>query len=179
MVSLASLYRWDAATCHRINAINRQRPFDRIFALASRLGDGAFWYGMMALMPVLYGLDGLAQSIVLALNGVLCTATYRWIKQSTSRPRPSAVYETLTLTVAPLDRFSFPSGHTLHAVSFTILICQAHPLLMWLLVPFTALVAMSRMVLGLHYPSDVLAGAAIGTMWALAAIAIAPWLVIP
>jgi undecaprenyl-diphosphatase len=39
-----------------------------------------------------------------------------------------------------------------------------YPMLAWLLVPFTLLVAISRVVLGLHYPSDVLAGAALGAL---------------
>lgn len=43
------------------------------------------------------------------------------------------------------------------------------PELAWLLVPFTLLVAASRVVLGLHYPSDVLAGAALGATIALSA----------
>jgi len=64
--------------------------------------------------------------------------------------------------VPPLDEFSFPSGHTLHAVSFTIVALTWFPALAPLLVPFTVLVAASRVVLGLHYPSDVLAATAIG-----------------
>ena len=74
------------------------------------------------------------------------------------------------LTVAPLDRFSFPSGHTLHAVGFTLLATHAHPELGWFLVPFATMVACSRLVLGLHYPSDVLTGAAIGSFMAASAI---------
>jgi len=66
---------------------------------------------------------------------------------------------------------SFPSGHTLHAVCFTTVICGHIPASGWLLGPFAALVALSRPVLGLHYPSDVLAGAALG-----GAIAAATWL---
>jgi undecaprenyl-diphosphatase len=62
----------------------------------------------------------------------------------------------------PLDRYSFPSGHTLHAVMFTALVVPSVPELAIVLIPFTMLVAASRVVLGLHYPSDVLAGAALG-----------------
>ncbi|MEK7737966.1 MAG: phosphatase PAP2 family protein, partial [Pseudomonadota bacterium] len=69
-------------------------------------------------------------------------------------------------------RFSFPSGHTLHAVSFTLVASAAYPVLapsLWL---YTALVALSRPVLGLHYPSDVLAGAAIGALLAQLVLAL-------
>lgn len=68
----------------------------------------------------------------------------------------------ITCNARPLDQFSFPSGHTLHAVAFTTITIAYFPQLAFLLIPFAFLVALSRMVLGLHYPSDVLAGAAIG-----------------
>ena len=64
--------------------------------------------------------------------------------------------------MVPLDRYSFPSGHTLHAVSFAWQATVHFPELGWVLVPLAALIAASRVVLGLHYPTDVLAGAAIG-----------------
>lgn len=64
--------------------------------------------------------------------------------------------------VPPLDEFSFPSGHTLHAVAFTAVACAWYTPLALLLVPYALLVAASRVVLGLHYPSDVLAAIAIG-----------------
>jgi undecaprenyl-diphosphatase len=73
----------------------------------------------------------------------------------------------------PLDQFSFPSGHTLHAVSFSILMVAHCPQLAWLVVPFALAVAASRLVLGLHYPSDVLAGAALGALIAAASFAVA------
>jgi len=74
---------------------------------------------------------------------------------------------------APLDRYSFPSGHTLHAVSFTWQAGAHFPELLWVLVPLAALIGASRVVLGLHYPSDVLAGAAIGAALAELGLSIA------
>ena len=71
---------------------------------------------------------------------------------------------------APLDRFSFPSGHTLHAVAFSLVAVHYYPGLIWLVLPFTALVAVSRLILGLHYPTDVLAGIALGGMVAMASL---------
>jgi undecaprenyl-diphosphatase len=162
MLGLAALSRWDAATCRRLNGINRRARIGLVFSLASRLGDGWVWYALMAALPLAYGAAGAAQALLLALNGASCTALYKMIKRATRRPRPSEVYASLTLTTAPLDRFSFPSGHTLHAVAFTALAVHFYPSLATVLVPFTVVVALSRMVLGLHYPSDVAAGATIG-----------------
>ncbi|HEY0502237.1 MAG TPA: phosphatase PAP2 family protein, partial [Lysobacter sp.] len=79
------------------------------------------------------------------------------------RPRPFASDRRIHAWVAPLDEFSFPSGHTLHAVAFSIVGMAHYPMLAWVLVPFTASVAASRVVLGLHYPSDVLAATVIGS----------------
>src|SRR3546814_19828118 len=70
--------------------------------------------------------------------------------------------------IAPLDEFSFPSGHTLNAVAFSLVAVAHYPALAWLVLPFAASVAASRVVLGLPYPSDVLADTAIGS--ALAAL---------
>jgi undecaprenyl-diphosphatase len=61
-----------------------------------------------------------------------------------------------------LDEFSFPSGHVLHSVSFSIMLCTYYPGLASILWPFSVLVALSRVSLGLHYASDVIVGAAIG-----------------
>jgi undecaprenyl-diphosphatase len=86
------------------------------------------------------------------------------------RPRPYEVHAHIAAGAAPLDRFSFPSGHTLHAVAFSLVAASYYPALAPLLAAMTFAVAASRIVLGLHYPSDVLAGAALGAAVALASL---------
>jgi undecaprenyl-diphosphatase len=123
-------------------------------------------------LAVWHGVDAWPALAHLLAVGVACTLLYRLIKSSTSRPRPYQRNGSIVLSAAPLDQYSFPSGHTLHAVAFTTIAVAYYPALAWVLVPFTALVALSRVVLGLHYPSDVLAGALLG-----AAIAAASFLI--
>ncbi len=152
----------DLGLCQLFNRANRRHHVGRFFALVSRLGDGLFWYSLMAMLPLLFGLEALRASLHMLLTGLVCLVVYKLLKQSTSRPRPFLASSAIFRTVPPLDQYSFPSGHTLHAVAFSVVVLAWYPQLFWLVVPFTALVAASRLVLGLHYPSDVLAGAAIG-----------------
>ena len=96
------------------------------------------------------------------VTGLTCTALYKWLKRTTVRPRPFEAHPGIIRWDPPLDHYSFPSGHTLHAVAFTLVAVAYYPCLAWLTVPFTCFVAASRVLLGLHYPSDVLAGALLG-----------------
>jgi undecaprenyl-diphosphatase len=100
--------------------------------------------------------------IHVCLTGLTGTIIYKWLKGKTLRPRPFEVLQDIWLTGKPLDKFSFPSGHTLHAVTFSVMLLAYYPALTIVVLPFTGLVALSRVVLGLHYPSDVIAGALIG-----------------
>src|SRR3569833_655547 len=97
----------------------------------------------------------------MAITGLVAAAMYRYLMRWTRRPRPFRAYSQIVVPEAPLDEFSFPSGHTLHAVSFTIVALAYFPILAPLLIPFMLLVAMSRVVLGLRYPSDVVAASLI------------------
>ncbi len=132
-----------------------------------------FWYGLMLALLLWERGMAVVPVVHMAAAGLTCTLFYKWLKAKTLRPRPCEFYRDIILSVPPLDKYSFPSGHTLHAVAFTLVALGYYPYLALLLVPFTLLVAASRMVLGLHYPSDVLAGAAIGTLVAGASF----WLV--
>jgi len=165
------LYELDLNLCLRCNRIGTSRLLELLFRAASRLGDGLVWYALMAGFPLLYGASGWLISAHMLAAGLPALLVYRYLKCKTVRPRPCAVTAHIQQKTRALDEFSFPSGHTLHAVCFATVIWGHIPASAWLLVPFAALVALSRPVLGLHYPSDVLAGAALG-----AAIAAATWL---
>lgn len=147
--------------CLHMNRYGARPRICHAFALVSRLGDGAFWYALMLLLPMFDAGAGLQASLHLALVGLVSLALYRGLKQYTRRPRPFARHRSITAHIAPLDEFSFPSGHTLHAIAFALVATHHYPMLGWVLWPFAALVATSRVVLGLHYPSDVLAATAI------------------
>ncbi len=156
-----SWHRFDNAEhalCLRLNRSSRHAPVRRFFAVVSRLGDGVFWY-LLLLTFALSGPRGAVIAAQMALTGIVGTALYRRLKHRLVRERPFISHAGICLGAAPLDRYSFPSGHTLHAVCFTVLATAHVPGLAPILVPFTLLVAASRVVLGLHYPTDVLAGA--------------------
>jgi undecaprenyl-diphosphatase len=154
------------AWCLRANRLGEGLAVRTCFSAVSRLGDGLFWYVLMGALVLLDGVDGLKASVHLAATGVLALTVYRKLKRWTRRPRPFASDTRIRAWVAPLDEFSFPSGHTLHAVAFSVVAVAHYPVLAWLLAPFTASVAASRVVLGLHYPSDVLAATGIGVLLA-------------
>jgi undecaprenyl-diphosphatase len=163
------LARIDAAEygiCRRLNRGAANGGLRTLFRVASRLGDGVIWYAMVALLLVLYGSSAIRPVVVMAITGIAGVALYKALKHVFVRERPFITHSSISLAAAPLDRYSFPSGHTLHAVSFTWQAVANFPELGWVLIPLAALIAASRVVLGLHYPTDVLAGATIGVVLA-------------
>ena len=161
---LHRMHALDTAICLSFNRTSRHYSVRRLFRLVSRLGDGLFWYAVMLGILLAQQAAGWMPVVHMLVAGGSGTLLYKAIKRKTLRPRPFEVHQAIDIGISPLDRFSFPSGHTLHAVAFSTVALAYYPWLAWLLVPFTLLVAASRVILGLHYPSDVLAGAAIGAL---------------
>ena len=161
----------EEALCLRLNRGCRSARLRDFFRIVSRLGDGVFWYLLLLLLPVYFGERALLPALAMAVTGVLGVALYKVLKHRLVRERPFVTFAGINAGILPLDRYSFPSGHPLNAVSFTVIATAHFPVLGWMLLPFAALVAASRVVLGLHYPTDVLAGGLIGA--ALAAISLA------
>ena len=170
--SLIRLQELELGLCLRLSQAQRQRSALRFFRAISKAGDGLFWFVLAGALPLLLGVAALPTVRRMAVVGIAAAVVSKALKMATGRSRPFRAHAGVLLGAAPLDRYSFPSGHTLHAVAFSSVVLATYGFLAWLLVPFALGVALSRVVLGLHYPTDVAAGAAVGALLAVLTLAL-------
>lgn len=155
---------FEISLCLAVSRRCQRQLVQRVFSIISRLGDGLFWYVLMITLPVIYGPQAVLVSGQMAGAGLFSQIVYKSLKSSTSRKRPCDMERGIRAGTPPLDLYSFPSGHTLHAVSFSVVATHHFPGLAVVLIPMCALIAASRIILGLHYPTDVVAGIVLGSL---------------
>ena len=139
---------------------------------ATRGGDGWLWY-FFGLVVLLFGgaarLSALASASSAALIGI---ALFVSLKRVSGRKRPCEIEPHCWAKLLPPDRFSFPSGHTITAFAVAGTLGLFYPFLLPVLLFCAVGIALSRILLGMHFMSDVLAGAAIGLALAFASYAV-------
>jgi len=160
--ALALARRCELACLRGLHGTARHPWVLRLMVLASRAGNGPLWGLLIALQVWPAGRPWLALAL-LAMGGVH-VALVGWLKTAFARARPFECWDDVQALEARLDRHSFPSGHTLHALAFSLVLCAQDPRWGWLMAPLSVAIGLSRVVLGLHYPSDVLAAALLGLM---------------
>ncbi|MGD9342868.1 MAG: phosphatase PAP2 family protein [Desulfuromonadales bacterium] len=132
------------------------------FKTASRLGDGSLWIAT-GIFLFTFNHDN---SRLVALAALLAVGAsillFMCLKNVIGRPRPFESWQALTCMMAPPDKFSFPSGHTMTAFAVWGVLFVGLPSLSHIYLVIAVLIGLSRIFLGLHYPSDVLVGAVLG-----------------
>lgn len=148
-----------------MNRLNRWYPpaWFRIWMLgASRGGDGWLWYAMLLLLALFGGGDRFRAVSAAVISTGAGVGIFVLVKQLFRRKRPCDLGPHAWAHLLPPDQFSFPSGHTITAFSMATSLMKFYPDLTGILLFCAISIALSRLMLGMHFLTDVLAGAAIG-----------------
>ncbi len=163
---MEAIQSFDTSALLYIQDFLRTPFWNTFFVIFSRLGDGGILWialGLALLFPPKTRRQGFDILLCLTFAFLVVNCILKpWV----ARVRPYNAIEGLTILVAPLSDFSFPSGHTnaSFAAAFALTKCFGKKGA-WAYL-FAVLIAVSRLWVGVHYPTDVLAGAACGTVCA-------------
>lgn len=146
----------------------RNDILDPVFVFITTLGNGgAVWIiaSVVMLIPKKTRRVGIAALIALAASAVIDNVL---LKNIVARPRPYDVITGLTSLVGAQKDYSFPSGHTGSSFAAAVVMLRMLPKRYGVpAVVLAVLVGLSRLYVGVHYPTDVFAGMMIGTGIAL------------
>jgi undecaprenyl-diphosphatase len=162
--------RRDHGLMRRLNRWRAPRWIRYWMIAATRMGDGWLWYalGIILLLwggPQRFSAVGAAGSAAIA--GII---VFKALKRLSHRQRPCQLEPHCWSKVLPPDKFSFPSGHTMTAFSIALVLSYYYPSLEGTLLFLALSIGFSRIVLGMHFLSDVLAGIVLGVALGCAAI---------
>jgi undecaprenyl-diphosphatase len=158
----------DHRLMRRVHRWRAPRWFRILMILMTRLGDGWLWYSI-GLILLVFGAAHRYQAIGAALSGaVVGIFIFRALKHTSKRKRPCEIEPHCWSMILPPDKYSFPSGHSITAFAIAISVGLFYPELQGVLLAVALLIASSRIILGMHFLSDVIAGSAIGALLGVA-----------
>jgi len=156
--------RRDHRVMLRLNSWRAPRWIRLWMICATRGGDGWLWYAMSAVILLFGGPERFSAVSAAAIAATVGVLLFMWLKKVTHRRRPCAIASHCWSTLLPPDQFSFPSGHSITAFAFAVPFSLFYPSLVAGLMFCAVSIALSRVITGMHFLSDVIAGAAIGTI---------------
>jgi undecaprenyl-diphosphatase len=158
--------------------VHRWRPprWLRFWMIAStKLGDGWIWY-TVGIAVLLFGGDTRFVAFAAGASAEVATVLiFRLIKKASKRKRPCQLESHCWSKILPPDQFSFPSGHAMSAFAIAIPICIYYPQLQAGLLALSVSIAISRVVLGMHFVSDVVVGSLMGVGLGYGAFLLIRW----
>ena len=167
----ASVLHWLETREHRLmRRVNRWTPprWMRLWMLAAtRGGDGWLWSALGVLVALAGGPERFRATLAAVLAVSAGILLFLALKRACNRKRPCALEPHCWATLLPPDQFSFPSGHTITAFAVAIALGEFYPALLPALLLCALLIATSRILLGMHFLSDVVVGALLGAGLAL------------
>lgn len=153
--------------------VTKKCPYRKSIRWLSRTGDGHL-YVLAGLLLWLFEPQQGALFFGAGLTAYVCEVSlYLALKNLIKRDRPAITIKTYKPWITPSDKFSFPSGHTAAAFLFACLVALFYPGFAVLCYMWASAIGVSRVLLGVHYPSDIAAGALLGTTCALLGVAFA------
>ncbi len=152
----------DLRLMHRLQRWRAPRWVRLWMICATRGGDGWVWYAQGLAILLFGGPSRFVAAGSASVASALGILVFLRLKKLIGRKRPVALEPHCWATLLPPDQFSFPSGHTITAFAVSIPLMLFYPHLTALLLFCAISIALSRVVLGMHFLSDVLAGCAIG-----------------
>lgn len=162
--AIAALSAPDLFVMRRVHRWPAPRWVRYWMLLATRGGDGWFWAacgaGLLASGDRARHEAFQAAALAVAVGILL----FKFLKRTVRRARPCQIEPHCWAMLLPPDQFSFPSGHTMTAFAAAVSLGQFYPALLGLLLGCAACIAISRILLGMHFLSDVVAGGILGTL---------------
>jgi undecaprenyl-diphosphatase len=146
----------------RVNRWHAPRWIRVWMICATRGGDGWLWYALALVLLLFGGPERFLAVGTATLGSVMGIGAFLRLKKATGRKRPCTYEPHCWARLLPPDQFSFPSGHTITAFAIAIPISHYYPGLMVGVVFCALSIAASRILLGMHFLSDVVAGGVIG-----------------
>jgi undecaprenyl-diphosphatase len=169
---LGYIQQGDAFTFNWCMRRKRRALFTAAGHLISKTADGPYYFAApLTLLPI-DSATAITLLIVLATAFAIERPLYTLLKRGLKRNRPADALPGFESFIVPADKFSFPSGHTSGAFLVATATGWIFPALLVPLYLWAALVGTSRVFLGVHFPSDIAAGALMGTSIGLLAISV-------
>ena len=154
----------DSKLCVKISGMQGRKVLDRTMYIFSRQGDGHLYPLIGVLVAIL---DFAVALRMIAMSAVAFTfqlSSYQLLKTRIKRTRPFERMMEITSLIKPPDKFSFPSGHTAASFVVATIVSSFYPYLTIPTYANASLIGFSRVYNGVHYPGDVVAGAALGLL---------------
>lgn len=163
-VLLGYIEQRDLRLMRRLHRWRAPRPIRILMLIMSRLGNGWLWYSLGIFILVCGGQNRYRAFFAGALSALVAILIFQRVKPLSHRRRPCEIEPHCWAVISPPDRFSFPSGHAMTSFAIAVAVGNFYPQCQPCLLAVAALIAVSRIIVGMHFLTDIVVGAAMGAL---------------